>query len=690
MDPEKNPDWLRMRELAALLRQYNHAYYLQDLSLISDQDFDRLLQELEQLENKYPRWVEDDSPTQRVGGGVIAGFETREHLRPMLSLGNTYSEEDLQSFHERCCKSLGFNPQYCAELKIDGVAISLHYLNRKLEYAVTRGDGLRGDDVTTNVRTIESIPLLLSPTAPAEAMEIRGEIYMDRSAFEQINRVKRDLGEETYANPRNFASGTLKLLDSKQVRRRKLSALCYQLDGDFDFLQGKARHHLRMDLLAAWGFPVSAHRIGPSSFEEVLDFIHRWHNGRAELPFDIDGVVVKVDDFGQREELGYTAKSPRWAIAYKYPAQSVQTILHHVQFQVGRTGVITPVAHLQPVEVAGTTVQRASLYNDAEIRRLDLHIGDTVHLEKGGDIIPKITDVVKELRPSGAVRVGFPDTCPECGTTLVGHDALHYCENHRDCPPQILGRLEHFVSRKAMNIEHLGPETLNALLQQHIIQDAADLYALTQEQLSPMERMGERSRTRLLQSIEDSKKTPFEKVLFALGIRGIGEVASLTLARKFQNMANLSTATREELMMIHEIGEKSADQILAWFVDPLNQSLWARLASQGLSMTYRSKTSQAPSDSEQSIHTAMEPRPLENKKLLVTGRFEHVDRDTLKQRIEEAGGTILSSISSKLDFLVAGAEAGPSKLRKVEELGIPLLSEEEILRILQGNSARES
>jgi DNA ligase (NAD+) len=679
-----------MRELAALLRQYNHAYYLQDLSLISDQDFDRLLQELEQLENKYPRWVEDDSPTQRVGGGVIAGFETREHLRPMLSLGNTYSEEDLQSFHERCCKSLGFNPQYCAELKIDGVAISLHYLNRKLEYAVTRGDGLRGDDVTTNVRTIESIPLLLSPTAPAEAMEIRGEIYMDRSAFEQINRVKRDLGEETYANPRNFASGTLKLLDSKQVRRRKLSALCYQLDGDFDFLQGKARHHLRMDLLAAWGFPVSAHRIGPSSFEEVLDFIHRWHNGRAELPFDIDGVVVKVDDFGQREELGYTAKSPRWAIAFKYPAQSVQTILHHVQFQVGRTGVITPVAHLQPVEVAGTTVQRASLYNDTEIRRLDLHIGDTVHLEKGGDIIPKITDVVTELRPSGAVRVGFPDTCPECGTTLVGHDALHYCENHRDCPPQILGRLEHFVSRKAMNIEHLGPETLSALLQQHIIQDAADLYALTQEQLSPMERMGERSRTRLLQSIEDSKKTPFEKVLFALGIRGIGEVASLTLARKFQNMANLSTATREELMMIHEIGEKSADQILAWFVDPLNQSLWARLASQGLSMTYRSKTSQAPSDSEQSIHTAMEPRPLENKKLLVTGRFEHVDRDTLKQRIEEAGGTILSSISSKLDFLVAGAEAGPSKLRKAEELGIPLLNEEEILRILQGNSARES
>jgi DNA ligase (NAD+) len=672
------------------LRQYNHAYYLQDLSLISDQDFDRLLQELEQLENKYPRWVEDDSPTQRVGGGVIAGFETREHLRPMLSLGNTYSEEDLQSFHDRCCKSLGFNPQYCAELKIDGVAISLHYLNRKLEYAVTRGDGLRGDDVTTNVRTIESIPLLLSPTAPAEAMEIRGEIYMDRSAFEQINRVKLDLGEETYANPRNFASGTLKLLDSKQVRRRKLSALCYQLDGDFDFLQGKARHHLRMDLLAAWGFPVSAHRIGPSSFEEVLDFIHRWHNGRSELPFDIDGVVVKVDDFGQREELGYTAKSPRWAIAYKYPAQSVQTILHHVQFQVGRTGVITPVAHLQPVEVAGTTVQRASLYNDAEIRRLDLHIGDTVHLEKGGDIIPKITDVVKELRPSGAVRVGFPDTCPECGTTLVGHDALHYCENHRDCPPQILGRLEHFVSRKAMNIEHLGPETLSALLQQHIIHDAADLYALTQEQLSPMERMGERSRTRLLQSIEDSKKTPFEKVLFALGIRGIGEVASLTLARKFQNMANLSTATREELMMIHEIGEKSADQILAWFVDPLNQSLWARLASQGLSMTYRSKTSQTPSDSEQSIHTAMEPRPLENKKLLVTGRFEHVDRDTLKQRIEEAGGTILSSISSKLDFLVAGAEAGPSKLRKAEELGIPLLSEEEILRILQGNSAGES
>lgn len=686
MDPEKNPDWLRMRELAALLRQYNHAYYLQELSLISDQDFDRLLKELEQLENRYPQWVESDSPTKRVGGEVMSGFETREHLRPMLSLGNTYSKEELQSFHDRCCKSLGFIPQYCAELKIDGVAISLHYRNRKLEYAVTRGDGLRGDDVTANVQTIESIPLLLKPTAPSEAMEIRGEIYMGRSAFEQINRGKRDSGEETYANPRNFASGTLKLLDSKQVRQRKLSALCYQLDGDFEFLHGKARHHLRMALIAAWGLPVSDHRVGPSPFEKVLDYIHRWHSSRADLPFDIDGVVVKVDDFGQREELGYTAKSPRWAIAYKYPAQSVQTILQNVQFQVGRTGVITPVAHLQPVEVAGTTVQRASLHNDAEIRRLDLHIGDTVYLEKGGDIIPKITNVALALRPAGATKVGFPVTCPECGTSLVGHEALHYCENHRDCPPQILGRLEHFVSRKAMNIEHLGPETLGSLLQQHIIQDVADLYALTQGQLAQIERMGERSRTRLLLSIEDSKKTPFEKVLFALGIRGIGEVASLTLARKFQNMANLSTASREELMNIHEIGEKSADQILTWFTDPQNQSLWVRLASQGLSMTYASRTSPPSSASEQGIQDAKESRPLENKKLVVTGRFEHCDRETLKQRIEDAGGTILNSISSKLDFLVAGTEAGPSKLRKVEELGIATLSEEEILKILQGNS----
>jgi DNA ligase (NAD+) len=689
MDSDSSAHLNRMRDLAALLRQYNEAYYLRDLSLVSDREFDCVLKELEDLEARYPQWVEEDSPTKRVGGGVLSGFETRNHLRPMLSLSNTYNEDDLRGFHDRCCKALGINLLYCAELKIDGVAISLHYQNRKFEYAVTRGDGLQGDDVTANVRTIESIPLLLKKTAPLEAIEIRGEIYIDRLAFERINQTKRDLGEETYANPRNFASGTLKLLDSKLVRRRRLSALCYQLDGDFVGAKPNARHHLRLALLEEWGFPVSAHRIGPSNFEDVFQFIQRWQNAKAGLPFEIDGVVVKVDDFAQREELGYTAKSPRWAIAYKYPAQSVRTVLDKIQFQVGRTGVVTPVAHLQPVEVAGTIVQRASLYNDAEIRRLNLHYGDTVLLEKGGDIIPKITGVVAELRPHGAAPIPFPSGCPECGTPLLRKEALHFCVNHQDCPPQILGRLEHFVSRKAMNIEHLGSETLIALLQLRIIQNPSDLYTLSHERLDKMERMGERSRARLLQSIEDSKRMPFEKVLFALGLRGIGEVASLTLARKFQNMANLSVATREDLISIHEIGEKSADQILEWFAYSPHQNLWQRLASLGLSMTYTPRQSGTYSTTDEGAGNLFFSRPLENKSLLVTGRFEHMDREALKQRIEDAGGTILSSISSKLDYLVAGAEAGPSKLRKVHDLGIAILTEEAILKILQENAKQE-
>jgi DNA ligase (NAD+) len=689
MNPTPESDWARMRFLAEQLRQYNRAYYLHDESLISDQEFDQLLKELETLEQQYPQWMEDDSPTQRVGGELIQSFETKEHIRPMLSLGNTYNEEELHSFHERCVKTLGFSPRYVAELKIDGVAISLHYRNRKLDYAVTRGDGMRGDMVTVNVKTIESIPLILSELAPKESIEIRGEIYMDRKGFDRINSRRREQGEETYANPRNFASGTLKLLDSKQVRQRKLSALCYQLDGDADLLNRNSCHHLRMALLETWGVPVSPHRIGPSSFEEIMEFIHQWQNQRSSLPFDIDGVVIKVDDFGQREELGYTAKSPRWAIAYKYPAQSVQTLLNDVQFQVGRTGVVTPVAHLQAVEVAGTTVQRASIYNDAEIQRLALHYGDTVLLEKGGDIIPKITGVLQALRPLHASPIVFPTVCPECQTPLQGQDTLQYCPNHTDCPPQILGRLEHFVSRKAMNIEHLGPETLGSLLQLGLIQNPADLYALNHDRLSLVERMGERSRVRLLNSIEESKRIPFEKVLFALGIRGIGEVASLTLARKYQNMDNLSCAKREDLLAIHEIGEKSADQILGWFADSQNQSLWQRLASYGLSMVYAPRYAGSGSGASTEPSNLAIPGPLQNKKLLITGRFEHIDRETLQQRIKDAGGSILSGISSKLDYLVAGAEAGPSKLRKVEDLGIPIISEEKILHILQGNPEKE-
>lgn len=665
-----------MQALVRQLNQHNRAYYIEDRPLISDQEFDDLLRELEELETRYPEWAQPDSPTQRVGGGILEGFVQRKHRRPMLSLGNTYNESEILAFHERCIKGLGLEPLYAVELKIDGVALSLHYQDRVLQYAVTRGDGVQGDDVTANVRTIEALPLRLGPDAPTDALEIRGEVYLPRTYLTRINLERVQNGEEPYANPRNLASGTLKLLDSSVVRHRRLSAWCYQLDGEGPLLERTQNHHQRMALLEAWGFPVCEHRAGPLPFEGVLDFVNQWQSKRQELPFDIDGVVIKVDGFGQRDELGYTAKSPRWAIAYKYPAQSVRTRLLDVIYQVGRTGAVTPVACLEPVEVAGTVVKRASLYNEAEIRRLDLHLGDTVSLEKGGDIIPKITKVHPEERSADCIPVRFPDYCPDCQSRLDCVEALHYCPNHRFCPPQVLGRLEHFVSRKAMNLEHFGTETLLQLLEHKIVSDPADLYELDAGRLASLDRTGDKSIQRLLEAVQASKAVPFERVLFALGLRGIGEVASKTLARHFGSIEKLSMANKEALLAVHEIGEKSADQILAWFSDPLNQRLWQRLQALGLAMSIP-QTHAASSDTH-----VTEPRPLTGCTLVVSGKFAHVEREALKTLIEEAGGTVLSSVGPRLTYLVTGSDAGPAKLEKAHKLGIAVVDEAFILELL--------
>lgn len=680
----------RIRFLSQHLKAHNHAYYVLDQPLVSDQEFDQLLQELQDLEGRFPQWAEVDSPTQRVGGGLIEGFTSRVHARPMLSLGNTYTEAELMAFHQRCIKGLalteGVEPAYDAELKIDGVAISLHYRRRRLDYAVTRGDGTQGDDVTANIRTIECLPLALPSSAPDGELEIRGEVYLPRHRLATINKGRLERGEEPYANPRNLASGTLKLLDSKTVRSRKLSAWCYQLDGDLGSGQAFRQHHRCLNSLLQWGFPVVEHRIGPTTFEEVGAFLRRWEAERHTLPYDIDGIVIKLDDFTQREELGSTAKSPRWAIAFKYPASRVVTLLQSVLFQVGRTGVVTPVACLEPVEVAGTVVQRASLYNQAEILRLDLHWGDRVSLEKGGDIIPKVTAVHPEFRHAQASPVRFPTHCPDCQTLLVVAESLHSCPNHKSCPPQVLGRLEHFVSRKAMNIEHLGTETLQQWLQHGLIQSPADLYRLRPEDLNKLERTGDKTISRLMDSLEASKAVPFGRVLFALGIRGIGEVASKTLARRFGSMQALSQASREDLLEVHEIGDKSADLILDWFADEDHQDMWRKLSEAGLQMTlpppYRSDqlSSEATSPPDPSS------RPFDGKYMVVTGRFERIDRETLKLRLEEAGATLLTSISPRLHFLVAGREAGPSKLEKAKALGIRIVDEDFVVSTLQGRS----
>jgi len=662
----------RISELTRQIDRHNHLYYVLNEPEISDRDFDLLLEELIRLEREFPELAKAESPTQRVGGAITKTFKTVVHRYPMLSLGNTYSEEELRDFHERVIKIITDEPvEYVCELKFDGVAIGLTYVNGHLERAVTRGDGIRGDDVTANVRTIRSIPLQLQGEGFPEDFEIRGEIIMPRSVFERINEERSDIGEAPFANPRNSAAGTLKLQDSAEVARRKLDCFLYALYGTS--LPFKA-HEEALSAARTWGFRISNDHRLCRNIEEVLSFIHHWDTARRQLPFDIDGVVIKVNNFSQQEELGYTAKSPRWAISYKFKAESAATILKEVTYQVGRTGAITPVANLSPVLLAGTTVKRASLHNADQIEKLDLHIGDTSFVEKGGEIIPKITGVDHLLRSPTAPLVGFIEECPECRTKLERKEgeAQHYCPNERGCPPQIKGKIEHFTSRKAMNIDGLGKETVDIFVERGLLKDAADIYSLRKEDIMQLERFGEKSASNILAGIEASRQVPFERVLFAIGIRYVGDTVARKLARHFVSMEAIQKASREQLIQAPEVGEKIADSITGFFSIPMNIELVERLKQAGLQMSI-SAAEQVQAVSEK----------LKGMTIVISGTFEKHSREEYKKIIEENGGKNGSGVTGKTTYLLAGSDSGPSKLDKAAQLGVKIMGEEEFLELLK-------
>ncbi len=652
----------RITDLTAELSQHNYQYYVLDQPTISDQTFDFMLKELERLENEFPQFRLPHSPTQRVGGQPLKKFTSARHKFPMLSLGNTYSEEELIEFDQRVKKTLEQEYKYIGELKFDGVAISLTYEKGQLVQAVTRGDGQTGDIVTENIKTIRSIPLKLEGNDYPELFEIRGEVFIRRQDFDQLNKQRLEAGEEAYANPRNFASGTLKLLDSKEVSKRKLDCFLYYLNMEQSVFK---THSESLAAAKNWGFKICEHTTPPSSLSGILDFIHRWDQGRDDLPYDIDGIVLKIDDYQQREELGFTAKNPRWAISYKYKPKSAQTILENIGYQVGRTGAVTPVAWLKPVLLAGTVVKRASLYNADEIERLDLHEGDTVFVEKGGEIIPKITGVELSKRSPQAKAFRYIDHCPDCQSPLQRQEgeAIHYCLNESGCPPQQLGKLEHFVSRKAMDIQSIGKETLQQLLSAGLVKNYADLYSLTVKDLIGLERMGEKTIQNILQGIAASKQISYERVLFALGIRHVGETVAKTLARNFTSIDQLSVASLESLTSIHEIGFRIAENVVAWFANTENKQLLERLKTAGLQFEGEFMAAEKLGNQ------------LEGKNFVVSGVFENYEREALKTLIEAHGGKIQSGVNAKTDFVVAGANMGPSKLEKANSLGIRVIDE---------------
>lgn len=659
----------KMAELSAQLHAHNHAYYVLNAPQISDYEFDMLLKELEALEKQYPAYIDANSPTKRVGGDLTKKFEAKAHRFPMLSLSNSYSEQEIIDWAERCQKALGVASEFVCELKYDGVAIGIQYQNGKLVQALTRGDGQQGEDVTNNVRTIRSIPLQLHELAPAD-FEIRGEIFMPQQKFEALNAQRAAQGEALFANPRNTASGTLKLLDSKEVAKRGLD--CY-LYGVYGVSMATKGHFEAVIESKNWGFkvpdPESRMIEKTTTIEGIMDFIHFWDKKRFELPFDIDGVVLKVNSYDQQEQLGLTAKSPRWAIAYKFKTQQVETLLESVVYQVGRTGAITPVANLEPVQLGGTTVKRASLHNADQIQKLDLCEGDTVQVEKGGEIIPKIVGVNLDLRKSEK-RVSFIHECPECASPLERQEgeAQHYCPNDQGCPPQVTGKILHFIGRKALNIDGLGEETVELMFAKKMIHSPLDLYHLTFDQLLTLERMAEKSANNLLQSIEASKEIPFERVLFGLGIRFVGETVAKKLAAAFQNMDALRSANLEALLEVDEIGEKIAQSILSYFSFSENLALIEGLQAVGLQFQSEAKT----------LHS----NKLEGKICVISGTFETFSRDELKDLIELNGGKLGSSISAKTTFLIAGANMGPAKLQKATDLGVTLLSENEFIKLI--------
>jgi DNA ligase (NAD+) len=682
----------RIAALTDILNKYNYHYYVLSTSLVNDYEFDQLLKELETLENQYPHLADANSPTKKVGGEITKEFTTVKHKYPMLSLGNTYNENDLIEFDQRIKKAIGDGFEYVAELKFDGLAISLTYQKGKLVKAVTRGDGTQGDDVTANVKTIKSIPHQLKPGNYPDEFEIRGEIFMHKKTFEKLNAKLRkelelkgfdedEIAEKLYKNPRNFASGTLKQQDSAEVAKRPLDAFLYFLYSDNPVAE---THFDSLKIASSWGFQVSDHYKLCHTLDDVLTFIQEYDSERKNLGYEIDGVVIKVNNYQQQDELGFTAKTPRWAISYKYKTERAVTQLIKVTYQVGRTGAITPVANLIPVLLAGTTVKRASLYNADEIERLNLYENDIVFVEKGGEIIPKIVGVDELKRSQNAVPVRYISECPECNTPLVRKegDALHYCPNENGCKPQLKGKIEHFIGRKAMNIDSIGAETVAGLFDKGLIRNYADLYELKRAQLLNLEfevgeeeekkkrSLKEKSVQNILDGIEASKKIPFERVLFAMGIRLVGETVAKKLAQHFQNIENLMQADIERMNSIHEIGDKIAGQVYAFFRDSNNIEIVQKLKQNGLQM--------AIVEEEGVVRTTK----LLGKSFLVSGVFSK-SRDEIKKQIEINGGRNVSAVSAKLDYLLAGEKMGPEKLKKANELNIKIIGEADLEGMLQ-------
>ena len=671
-----NPEIERIYKLREELHTHNYNYYVLNAPVIGDIEFDHLMRELQDLEAKHPEVYDENSPTMRVGSDISKDFVQVEHKYPMLSLGNTYSEEEVTDFYERVRKSLNEDFEICCEMKFDGTSISLTYEDGKLVRAVTRGDGVKGDDVTDNVKTIRTIPLVLKGDNYPQSFEIRGEILMPWDVFEMLNKEREAREEPLFANPRNAASGTLKLQNSSVVASRKLDAYLYYLLGDNLPCDG---HYENLQEARKWGFKISDTTRKVKTLQEVFDFIKYWDTERKNLPVATDGIVLKVNSLRQQKNLGYTAKSPRWAIAYKFQAEKALTRLQKVTYQVGRTGAITPVANLDPVQLSGTIVKRASLHNADIIASLDLHEGDMVYVEKGGEIIPKITGVDTVSRMADSKPVEFITHCPECGEPLTRFEdeAAHYCTNEDSCPPQIKGKIEHFISRKAMNIEGLGPETVDLFYQEGMIDNAADLYELKEEEIARLERFGEKSAQNIMAGLEASKQVGFERVIFALGIRFVGETVAKKLAKSVKNIDTLMSATKEQLVAIDEIGEKIAESIIHFFSSEKNRTLVERLKAAGLKMEMNAE------------QTANVSNLLEGQSVVISGVFSVHSRDEYKDIIEKHGGKNVGSISKKTSFILAGENMGPSKLEKAQALGIKIMSETEFLSMIESQPASQ-
>jgi DNA ligase (NAD+) len=657
----------RIEELRKTLNYHNKKYYVDAQPEISDFEYDQLMHELIELENKHPEYDDPASPSRRVGRDINQEFEQVKHRSPMLSLDNTYSKEELQAFMQRVHKGLGQDPEYVCELKYDGVSISLTYENAVLTRAVTRGDGYQGDDVTGNVRTIHSVPLKIQGENIPELFEIRGEIYMPRPVFDELNKQREKEGKEPFANPRNAAAGSLKMQKSSEMAKRKLDCFLYSLvPGDTP----AKTHYSSLKLAKTWGFRVPDEMVKTSEYNDIFDFIEHWDKQRKDIDFDIDGIVIKVNDFSLQEELGMTAKSPRWAIAYKFKAEQVITKLESVEYQVGRTGAITPVANLKPVHLAGTTVKRASLHNADQIKLLDLHIGDDVYVEKGGEIIPKIVGVANRDKESKPIQ--FINTCPACGTELVRKEGegKHFCPNENGCPPQISGKIKHFISRKAMDIDSMGEETVDLFIREGLINNMADLFSIRKEDILKLDRFKEKSAQNIIDGIQEAKNVPYHRVIYALGIRYVGETTAKVLAKAFPDIYKLAAASKEKIASVGDIGDTIARSVVDYFNLPSNQEIVERLAEEGLQMK-----------AEQS-ETHMSDK-LNGAKIVISGTFENHSRDELKDLIEKHGGNNVQSVSSKTDYLLAGENIGPAKLEKAKKHGIRIISEENFEEMIE-------